>query len=89
MEQRLFRSFINALHSCIIIIVTKITLQELQQFSLYEYFSYRFQELECDLRRHTALQTRNFCIVKIEAVTCLKAESKFCVVTGKSMLSTN
>lgn len=35
------------------------------------------------------LKTPKLCIAKIEAVTCLKAEGKFCVVFGKRLLMTS
>lgn len=56
---------------------------------MYKSSPHRFQELEYDLRGHVAPQTPKLCIVKMEAVACLKAESTFCVVIGKRILMTS
>lgn len=90
-EQRLFRGFINALYSCHCYHCYKNveSLQEPQQSSLYKSSPRRFQELEYDLRGHVPLKTPKLCIAKMEAVTCLKAENKFCVVIGKRILMTS
>lgn len=90
-EQRLFRGFINALYSCHYYHCYKKVEkpQEPQQSSLYKSSPHRFQELEYDLRGHAAPQTPKLCIMKMVVVTCLKAESTFCVVIGKRILMTN